>query len=253
MSDKEIEIQNERYLASIANYFIQIGNEYIAKSLAQSSLQYWEREEQAIDPNTDHPFTYIAASGYIFYLTPHLYKDLEDRESGLGWELSQAIEGVMGKVKYQYKIQGVEYDINWRMRLIAEADTQEVTNQNNFSKDPILYQGMKFNSPPEIEVAKALDRKGVVYFPNCLVRVGTNDNRKSYYPDFLIHHLGKWGILEVDGQTYHTPQSATKDHARAQAIQMHAKVFFTRYDAQRCSKDSDGVVDDFLKLLALNG
>jgi very-short-patch-repair endonuclease len=113
-----------------------------------------------------------------------------------------------------------------------------------------MYTGMKFNSPPEVEIAKALERKGIMYLANCLVRVGTSNNRSSIYPDFLIFHNNKIGWLEVDGQTYHTPRNATQDHARSRAVEIHGGIdYFTRYDANKCRNDPDGVVEEFLKIL----
>ena len=245
--------KNERILASMTLYFIQKDREHIAKLIAQSRLDYtearWERE-----PNDDYP-TMQENEQYIFYVPPILYQMMNDWDDGqwITQEIEDAIFGIMGQVNYQFRIELVEYEVNWRMRLIAESDTQEVTNQNSYDKDPIIYQGMRFSSPPEVSIAKALEKQGIMYFPNCLVRAGTTKNRQSRFPDFLILNKGKWGILEVDGNTFHTKQNATQDHQRTQVLQMHGIRVFHRYGAMRCKNDSDGVIDEFLKLLEMNG
>ncbi|MCI0712693.1 MAG: hypothetical protein L0154_21235 [Chloroflexi bacterium] len=144
----------------------------------------------------------------------------------------------------------IEVDMDWRSKLFAEADDGRVHNQNSFGKKSDFYKGMSFNSPPEVSIAKALDAKGVMYLPNCLTRVGAVDDRRNLFPDFLICYQGRWGILEVDGRTYHTG-NATDDHNRSRLIERHGGVsYFTRFDAQRCMKDPDGVVQEFLDILA---
>lgn len=147
------------------------------------------------------------------------------------------------------KYELVEVDTDWRSRLLAESETQQATNQNPYAKEPIIYQGMKFNSPPEVKIAEALERAGVMYLPSCILRIGGRDNRQTRIPDFLICYQGKWGILEVDGQTYHTSESATKDYERSRLIQQHIKVYFDRFPANRCLNEPDLVVREFLSIL----
>lgn len=121
--------------------------------------------------------------------------------------------------------------------MMAEIETDKPTNQGvPFAKkeNVIIHEGQKFASPPEVEIAKALDKLGIMYAPNCLVRVGLRGmRRENKYPDFLISYRGKWGILEVDGQTYHTNSNATQDHERSRAIEQHGVSSISHGSQQR--------------------
>lgn len=144
----------------------------------------------------------------------------------------------------------LDVDADWRVKLLAEADTQQVHNQNSYNKDSLIYSGMRFSSPAEISIAKALDNLGVMYLPNCLVRVGGKGNRVNRFPDFLICYQGKWGILEIDGATYHSG-TATEDRQRSRLIERHGGIaYFTRYDAKRCQQEPDKVIKEFLEILS---
>jgi hypothetical protein len=107
---------------------------------------------------------------------------------------------------------------------------------------------MSFNSPAEVAIAKELDRRGLLYFPNCVARVGNPDARKRVLPDFLIFHDNKWGVLEVSGKTYHT--DTTKDYARARELENYGKIHITHFDAMKCQNKPDEVVDEFLEWLS---
>jgi hypothetical protein len=245
----------EQSLAAIANYFMQTeDNDWLAKLLAQSRLELQITTETAPNYNPDGEldgYENFNALKYIFHVPPKLHYAIIS--SYVHEQIAEVIKAVMGSITYDYQVDIAKYDVDWRMRLVAEADTGKVTNQNNWVKNPLVYMGMKYSSSPEVKIAEALEKDGIMYFPNCAVRVGTANNRQSYVPDFLILHMGKWGILEVDGQTYHTPKSATKDHERSQLIQSHGKLYVARFDAMRCKDDPVGVIDEFLKLLKLNG
>jgi hypothetical protein len=144
----------------------------------------------------------------------------------------------------------LDIDKDWRTRLLAENDTQEATNQNPYTSDPIIWQGMKFNSPPEVAIAKALDKASVTYFANCLVRLGPAQNRLNRIPDFLICFQGKWGLLEVDGKKYHTPTNATQDHDRRRLLEQYSSIRYSdRFSADRCLNEPDEVVSEFLNIL----
>lgn len=144
----------------------------------------------------------------------------------------------------------LDIDKDWRTRLLAESDTQEATNQNPYDAKPIIWQGMRFSSAPEVSIAKALDKAGITYFPNCLARLGNSQNRLNRFPDFLICYQGKWGLLEVDGSKYHTPTNATQDHDRRRLLEQYSSIKFSdRFSADRCINEPDKVVSEFLSIL----
>jgi very-short-patch-repair endonuclease len=112
-------------------------------------------------------------------------------------------------------------------------------------------EGMRFSSEPEVRIARALERAGIMYLPNCLVRAGQPNAMSSSFPDFLICYGGKWGILEVDGQKSHMGR-ATEDHERTRRLEGHGGIaYFTRFDYQACMTDPDAVVRKFIEILKL--
>ena len=68
-------------------------------------------------------------------------------------------------------------------------------------------------------------------------------------PDFLVCLNGKWGILEVMGETFHPSATAIRDHDRARLFKDYGLVVIEFYDASRCYSDPEAVVDDFLRRL----
>ena len=121
---------------------------------------------------------------------------------------------------------------------------------NNNPNNPIhLWNNLRFNSASEVPIADALDKRKVLFFPNCAVRLGINKGRHNREPDFLVCEKGKWGILEVDGPEFHTPATIVEDHERARLFQAHGILLVQHFDAGECFENADGVVDKFLYLL----
>lgn len=140
------------------------------------------------------------------------------------------------------------FDNRWREQLLARKEG-EARNQNSYTKAAVEFQGMRFSSEPEVRIAQALDRRGVMYLPNALIRVGVPSARVNRFPDFLVSYQGKWGILEVDGSAYHTGRRS-EDHERARLIEKHGGIqWFTSYSARQCMTDPDSVVAEFLEIL----
>jgi hypothetical protein len=127
---------------------------------------------------------------------------------------------------------------------------QEVGLNNCFFKTEttVTHDGLRFRSPAEVALYSELKKRQVLFFPNAAaVLGGTNEKRE---PDFLICHQGKWGILEVMGETYHTSQNAVKDHDRARLFKQHGLLCIEFYPAARCLSEPAVVVDEFFRLLA---
>ena len=119
---------------------------------------------------------------------------------------------------------------------------------NQYLKSNGIYEwnGIVFRSPPEIDIAMALEKKGVVFFANskCRIRdrVGVTKTKES---DFLVFHKGKVRILEVDGKEYH--QQAHSDYARDRLFDKHG-IRTTRYTASECISNPSEVLEEFLEL-----
>lgn len=128
-------------------------------------------------------------------------------------------------------------------------DEQRLSNSGSLvSSGSCPHEGLKFRSPPEIEVYKALKKRNVLFFPNATAILGGTNMKKE--PDFLVCQNGKWGILEVMGGSYHTPTKAMQDHERARLFKDYGLFYIEFYDAMQCFNNPEGVVDDFLDRLS---
>jgi hypothetical protein len=111
------------------------------------------------------------------------------------------------------------------------------------------HDGLRFRSPAEVAIYDELRGRKVLFFPNAAAVLGGEKSLKRE-PDFLICDKGKWGVLEVMGETYHTHANAVKDHDRARLFKEHGLLCHEFYSAQCCMSDPKGVVDAFLSILA---
>lgn len=119
---------------------------------------------------------------------------------------------------------------------------------NQGQNAPIEWNGLFFRSPAELVIAKALDQRHILFFPNTRCRVPTRNNHPDTIEvDFLIVYQGRMGILEVDGATYHT--SAAADHSRDRLF-MRQGILCSRFTAQACLQNPESVVEQFLELFA---
>lgn len=147
------------------------------------------------------------------------------------------------KVIFKEKIESNIKEINFQDNCSNLTNNQGVSGRYQWNN---LY----FSSKSEIKIAKALERVGVLFYPNCRARINTPKGRETKETDFLIFYEGKWGILEVDGKPFHPPTRAVQDHERDRLFKVHGISIVEHYDAQRCWKDPDGVVDEFIKILS---
>jgi hypothetical protein len=108
---------------------------------------------------------------------------------------------------------------------------------------------LKFRSQSEIKIYDVLKRRNVLFFANATAVLGNKNAKRE--PDFLICQDGKWGILEVMGEQYHTGTTAMKDHDRARLFKDYGLFFIEFYDAAQCYNQPDSVVSDFLARLSM--
>lgn len=154
---------------------------------------------------------------------------------------------------FTVKAEMVDIDADWRQELLEIARGRGVTNQGVAIRDAPLYPWMnlRFRSKTEMKIAQALDRAGVLFWPNCMARLGLGgEERRNREADFLICHRGRFGILEVDGEAFHPPSRAAEDHERSRVFKQHGLRVVEHYGAERCWNDPDAVVSEFLALLA---
>lgn len=118
----------------------------------------------------------------------------------------------------------------------------------------IEHDGLWFRSKTEIRIYEALKKCSVFFFVNA---TGVLGGKKSISgrpelrePDFAVCLDGKWGILEVMGESVHTQRTAPRDHDRARLFKEYGVTMIEFFDAHRCYTDPEGVVREFLQLLS---
>ncbi|MFZ1028857.1 MAG: hypothetical protein WAN66_21865 [Limnoraphis robusta] len=114
----------------------------------------------------------------------------------------------------------------------------------------IEWKGHYFRSPQEVEIAKELDSRQILFFPNAGCRVLEEKGMHTREIDFLVIIDGNMGILECDSERYH--QSAARDHKRDGLFNAHGIWFIRRYTSQDCQdpkKVVDGFISDFEKFI----
>lgn len=135
---------------------------------------------------------------------------------------------------------------NWREELERELNLKKIVNNQgniNDSKKVITYNYLKYRSPAEVEITKELSKWDILYFP---LPVSVIKGKKRE-PDFLIQHpdTKKFGILEINGDTYHTPTNSQQDHERAEIF--FSKGILVKFvSAQKCLEKPKEVIKQFL-------
>jgi hypothetical protein len=118
----------------------------------------------------------------------------------------------------------------------------------------MAHDGLWFRSKTEIRIYEALKKRPIFFLVNASGVLGgttTPHGRPELRePDFLVCLDGKWGILEVMGENYHTSQTAPKDHDRARLFKQYGVMMIEFFDAHSCYNTPEKVVDKFLELLA---
>jgi hypothetical protein len=170
--------------------------------------------------------------------------------------IEKALEAVLPAGYYvkhlTVKAEMVDIDADWRQELLEIARGRGVTNQGVAIRDAPLYhwKNLRFRSKTEMKMAQALDRAGVLFWPNCMGRLGLGDRKRgNREADFLVCDGGHFGILEVDGEAFHPPSRAAEDQDRSRVFKKHGVRVVEHYGAERCWSDPDAIVSEFLSLL----
>ncbi|ABA25052.1 hypothetical protein Ava_B0344 (plasmid) [Trichormus variabilis ATCC 29413] len=137
----------------------------------------------------------------------------------------------------------------WAKALIEahnQAQESEALVRTQAEVYPKDWYGLRLRSPAEAAIAEALQTKGVLFFVNTGCRL--HNHSKQYETrevDFLVFHQGKVRILEVDGITYH--QNPLADYKRDRLFDREG-IRTSRFSAQECFENPNGVVEEFLGL-----
>ncbi|HEY9707902.1 MAG TPA: pentapeptide repeat-containing protein, partial [Oculatellaceae cyanobacterium] len=111
------------------------------------------------------------------------------------------------------------------------------------------WNGLYLRSNNQMKIAEALDRAGVLVYPNCRTRLNISQKPEITETDFLVFYQGKWGILEIDGESWHPNPSTVADSERDRLFKVHG-IRVAHYDATRCQEQPDKVVQEFLEILS---
>ncbi|MEX1140726.1 MAG: hypothetical protein WEB79_00230 [Thermoleophilaceae bacterium] len=239
-------VDPDRFLASMARFFIEGDEKEEARLLLASTLESYEES----DDSNFEPWYGLTLT---FYGPRKLYDLLRDQSTNLHKAFQHAAHA-MAPPKYDTVTITARASVvvpnsaDWRNELLAVLEGRDVDNQAIGFKATKTYEGLRFRSESEVRIAQALDRAGVMYVPNCRSRIGSVSRRRNCEADFLVMLEGRWGVLEVDGEQWHAGL-ASRDHERDRPFHFHGAHKVQRFDAGECFENPDGVVAKFLALL----
>lgn len=247
----------ERILADAIDYLIRKGQSEAARVLLSCSMYVSEVT------TFDDPDDFFDGSIDVRLTGPVEISDLLSSSRTPPHPLRSVIqEALMMSLPCFYDVGKMDvspganiFDPTWRNQLLEKtyqpaAQEPQVDNQGSDYGNKILtWNTLRFRSETERRIAAALEEAGVMFLPNCRVRLGPADNRVNREGDFLICHEGKWGILEVDGAPYHPPSRKAEEDERDRLFKLHGVRVVEHFDAKQCFETPAEVVKQFLAIL----
>lgn len=235
-------------LASAARFLIDGGEEDAANVLLSCTLRFWPSGDTYYVGDETHKALHLSLTG-----PRSAYELLKNPRHPITLAIRNALGAVLPEQTYVKHLsphaEHVAIDPNWREELLQIARGVGVHNQAAQGKALRIWNNLYFRSQSEIRIAEAFDRAGALFFPNCRGRLGASAARENREADFLVCHDGKWGILEVDGEPFHTPSRTVQDHARDRFFKEHGVRIVEHFDATECYERPDEVVAGFLRIL----
>lgn len=240
---------DERLHASAVRFLIDGGEDVAARVLLSCTLEHSVSECHGGYGGDDYYDIAIKLSG-----PRAAYDMLANERHPIRQMIERALKACSpenwSRIYLIVKATLIDIDPDWRNELLEIARCKGISNQGGSQTvTPLNWKNFGFRSASEIKIAQALDDAGVMFFPNCKVRLGTAENRNNREPDFLICHKGKCGILEVDGEPFHPASRTVADHERDRQFKLHGITVTEHYDATRCYKEPTAVVKEFLSIL----
>lgn len=141
--------------------------------------------------------------------------------------------------------------IGYNKTKLYEPNSESEDNSNYIThshSETITYswKGWQFRSAAEANIAQALDRSGVLFFPKATARLTTTEGRQNQDLYFLICYEGKLGILGVNAEDRDEAAQRSDRILQSQGIRM-----IQYYKVNECTEESDRVVLEFLQNLSL--
>lgn len=249
----------ERILADAVDYLIRMEQREAARVLLSCSMYVWEDTTFEYDPNN-----FFDGSIDVRLTGPVEISNLLSSSRTPPHPLRSVIQdALMMSLPCFYDVGKMDvspganiFDPTWRNQLLEKtyetgAREQQVDNQGNddYGNKILTWNTLRFRSETERRIAAALEVAGVMFLPNCRVRLGPPDNRVNREGDFLICHEGKWGVLEVDGEPYHPPSRKAQEDERDRLFKLHGVRVIEHFDAKQCFEAPTEVVKQFLAIL----
>jgi hypothetical protein len=203
--------------------------------LEDCELRVWQERDEQLALVTEEWANYYPLTVAVLTVPRELFAEVEKREGRIGAVLEEAL----GSLDHFYIEPGPRREWN---NQAASFDRGHV---------PRVWEGLRFRSHSEVEIAKALDRQNVDFLPNRMLRHGKMaDDRRNLEPDFLILAHGRVGVLEVDGAPWHPAERAAVDHTRDRRFRLRGWVV-ERFDSEECRNFPEDVVAEFLDVLRM--
>jgi hypothetical protein len=138
-----------------------------------------------------------------------------------------------------------------RMITSSGINNQALVTRKLFARDEketFEYNELHYASNSEIRIAQELEARKVLFFPLAVgVRADTGSRYRDHREvDFLVCEDGVWGILEV---SFH-PDRFEKDAEKDAWFKKSGILCIEHRSAEQCYKNPEGVVDEFLEILA---
>lgn len=132
--------------------------------------------------------------------------------------------------------------------VIVEEETNPIAKPNSETDepDPHFWNGWQFRSAAETNIAEALDRSGVLFFPKATARLTTGEGRQNQDLYFLVCYEGKLGILAVDLEEADLEEVG----AGSRVLQSQGIRVIEHYEAAECAEEPDRIVLEFLQHLS---
>ncbi|MFM7407879.1 MAG: pentapeptide repeat-containing protein [Cuspidothrix sp.] len=157
---------------------------------------------------------------------------------------------VPGEFANLYKIilENTDLILSRTIQIENTVNNQGVQFYSNQTTD--TYQNLGFYSKTEIKIAEALDRTGVLFLTNSLVRLNISNVRANKEANFLIYYNGKWGVLEVD-KPHQTAERRFEEQEIERIFRKIGIKVVERFDAERCYNNPDEVVQEFFHMIEI--
>jgi hypothetical protein len=133
---------------------------------------------------------------------------------------------------------------------------QEETRHTGQGTPSLCWSGMYFRSQAELMIAKALQKRGVLFFANSQgtaslkdlpVTMDAHGMVERLEADFLVFRAGRCICLEVDGRQHQQSEHAFRDYAKERVL-LREQIPTVRFPAQECLVRPEQVVTEFLNL-----